>query len=49
MIGYHGTAETGSGFGTSTVWQDVDYLSADGFQGMHVSANTRSSRRSTWP
>jgi hypothetical protein len=33
MIGYHGTAETGSGFGTSTVWQDVDYLSAPGFLG----------------
>ncbi len=26
MIGYHGTADTGSGFGTSTVWQDVDYF-----------------------
>lgn len=24
MIGYHGTADSGSGFGTSTVWQDVD-------------------------
>jgi hypothetical protein len=31
MIGYHGTAATGSGFGTSTVWQDVDYFSGDGF------------------
>ena len=26
MIGYHGTAETGSGFGTSTTWQDLDYF-----------------------
>ena len=26
MIGYHGTADTGSGFGTSTVWQDVDFF-----------------------
>ncbi|HET9261613.1 MAG TPA: carboxypeptidase-like regulatory domain-containing protein [Vicinamibacterales bacterium] len=33
MIGYHGTAETGSGFGTSTVWQDVDYFSGEGFLG----------------
>ena len=35
MIGYHGTAATGSGFGTSTVWQDVDYLSAMGSWGLH--------------
>jgi hypothetical protein len=33
MIGYHGTAETGSGFGTSTFWQDVDYFSEEGFLG----------------
>jgi Carboxypeptidase regulatory-like domain len=26
MIGYHGTGATGPGFGTSTFWQDVDYL-----------------------
>jgi len=26
MIGYHGTATSGSGFGTSTFWQDVDYF-----------------------
>ncbi|MBZ5540991.1 MAG: carboxypeptidase-like regulatory domain-containing protein [Acidobacteriia bacterium] len=25
MIGYHGTAAGGSGFGASTFWQDVDY------------------------
>jgi TonB dependent receptor-like, beta-barrel len=31
MIGYHGTAATGSGFGTSTVWQDIDYFAGDGF------------------
>ncbi len=30
MIGYHGTAASGSGFGTSTFWQDVDY----GFSGL---------------
>jgi len=26
MIGYHGTAASGAGFGTSTFWQDVDYF-----------------------
>ena len=26
MIGYHGTGAGGSGFGTSTFWQDVDYF-----------------------
>jgi hypothetical protein len=26
MIGYHGTGSGGSGFGTSTFWQDVDYF-----------------------
>lgn len=31
MIGYHGTAETGSGFGTSTTWQDVDYFAFPGY------------------
>ncbi len=31
MIGYHGTAETGSGFGTSTVWQDIDFFQFPGF------------------
>lgn len=25
MIGYHGTAASGPGFGTSTFWQDTDY------------------------
>jgi hypothetical protein len=33
MIGYHGTSATGSGFGTSTFWQDVDYFSEEGFLG----------------
>ena len=45
MIGYHGTAETGSGFGTSTTWQDLDYF-AD-FLGSARPAPTRSSRRSS--
>lgn len=31
MIGYHGTPATGSGFGTSTFWQDVDYFGFPGF------------------
>jgi carboxypeptidase family protein/TonB-dependent receptor-like protein len=31
MIGYHGTAATGSGFGTSTFWQDVDYFEFPSF------------------
>ena len=31
MIGYHGTAFTGSGFGTSTFWQDVDYFGFPAF------------------
>lgn len=31
MLGYHGTASTGSGFGTSTFWQDVDYFGFPGF------------------
>ena len=34
MIGYHGTAESGSGFGTSTVWQDVDYFAFPGFSSL---------------
>ena len=31
MIGYHGTPAAGSGFGTSTFWQDVDYFGFPGF------------------
>jgi hypothetical protein len=31
MIGYHGTADTGAGFGTSTFWQDVDVYEFPGF------------------
>ena len=34
MIGYHGTAATGSGFGTSTFWQDVDYFAFPGFSSL---------------
>ncbi len=34
MIGYHGTADTGSGFGTSTVWQDVDFYQYPGFSSL---------------
>ena len=31
MIGYHGTKDSGSGFGTSTVWQDIDLSEFPGF------------------
>ncbi len=31
MIGYHGTAAGGPGFGTSTVWQDTDYFDFPAF------------------
>jgi hypothetical protein len=31
VIGYHGTANGGSGFGTSTVWQDVDFAGFPAF------------------
>lgn len=34
MIGYHGTAATGSGFGTSTFWQDIDYFAFPGFSSL---------------
>ena len=34
IIGYHGTAETGSGFGTSTFWQDVDFFAFPGFSSL---------------
>jgi hypothetical protein len=34
MIGYHGTAATGHGFGTSTFWQDVDYFAFPGFSSL---------------
>ena len=34
MIGYHGTAATGSGFGTSTFWQDVDFFAFPGFSSL---------------
>jgi hypothetical protein len=31
IIGYHGTPDSGSGFGTSTVWQDVDFFGFPGY------------------
>ncbi len=31
MIGYHGTVASGTGFGTSTFWQDVDYFGFPAF------------------
>jgi hypothetical protein len=31
MIGYHGTEAAGTGFGTSTFWQDVDYFGFPAF------------------
>jgi hypothetical protein len=38
MIGYHGEPNGGSGFGTSTFWQDVDYFGFPGF--MNCSTGT---------